>query len=105
MYKKFTVFFIVCIFLMGCTDSGSTKKTLSEIYPEPWKDDFNVGITRALAKNKVSGCGQYKYRTSLKSEREHLVRCSHDGINWSTYIVWVGIDEVMGPYEPDPTMD
>ena len=81
--------------------------SLSERYPGPWRDDFNTGISRALAKNKIRGCGEYKYRPSSNDHNEYLVRCTRDGVNWSSYIVWVGIDndKVMGPHKPDPSLD
>lgn len=77
---------------------------LSERYPAPWREDFHVGITKALALKAIRGCGQYKYRESSKDQNEFLVHCTGDGKSWTAYFVWPATEGVMGPYQPDPTL-
>jgi len=77
---------------------------LSERYPGPWREEFHVGITKALASKAIRGCGQYKYRESSKDRGEFLVHCTGDGKFWTAYFVWPNTEGVMGPYQPDPTL-
>ncbi|MCD4811339.1 hypothetical protein K8R14_01890 [bacterium] len=105
MNRKIVLFLLFGIFLMCCIGFAFADMSLSERYPGSWRDEFNTGISKALAKNKIRGCGEYKYRPSSKNHNEYLVRCTRDGVNWSSYIVWVGINKVMGPYKSDPSLD
>lgn len=73
----------------------------AEEWDGPWEEDFNVEISRALAQNNVSLCGEYKYKKSAKSSKEYIVHCTPDGTNWYAYIVWTGINKIMGPYQPE----
>lgn len=74
---------------------------LAERYPAPWREDFHVGITKALAAKGIRGCGQYKYRESSKDRNEFLVHCTGDGKFWTAYIVWPSTEGLMGPFTPD----
>ncbi|MFC1896572.1 hypothetical protein ACFL0Q_07950 [Thermodesulfobacteriota bacterium] len=105
MNRKLLLLFLLGVMSLCCFGSAIADLSISERYPGPWRHDFNSGISRALAKNNIRGCGEYKYRPSSTDDSEYLVRCTRDGINWSSYIVWVGIDEVMGPYAPDSSLD
>lgn len=80
------------------------EPSLGERYPAPWREDFNVDITKALVAKGITGCGEYKYRASTLDRNEYLVYCTHDGKNWTAYFVWPRIKEVMGPYAPDPSV-
>lgn len=93
-------FFVVYSVISVIMEPSNSKR-----YSGHWEKEIDAGISRVLVKNGVTGCGTYKYKTSIKSKREHLVRCSRDGINWKTYVVWVGTDEVIGPRETDPLLD
>jgi len=88
--------------LMGCGESQPLP--LAQRYPGPWHDDLHIGISRALVKNKIRGCGEYKYRPSIKDSGEYLVHCSADGARWSAYIVWEHSGAVTGPHAPDPSL-
>ena len=90
--------------ILLCTFAFATT-SLPEQYPGPWRTDFNPGIARALSKHQVSGCGEFKYKTNSQHLREYIVRCTCDGKIWWSYLVWVGIDKVSGPYPPDPQLD
>jgi len=108
--------FVAVVLAVGSIDSGgsgdssgskeASKRELSmaERYPGPWRTDFNLDITKALAQNNVRGCGEYKYRPSAVNRGEYLVNCTSDGRYWSSYLVWVPLNKVMGPYTPDPTL-
>ena len=81
------------------------SSSLNERYPAPWRDEFNMEITRALASSKIRGCGEYKYRESSRNKGEYLVYCTRDGSTWFAYIVWIYSKKVMGPYKPDASLD
>ena len=66
-------------------------------YPKPWIETFNIEISRALIKNKVSGCGQLKYREDRERSGEFLVYCTTDGHNYQSYLVWTNTGKVIGP--------
>jgi hypothetical protein len=78
--------------------------TLVERYPAPWREEFDVGITKTLISKGIRGCGQYKYRESSKDRNEYLVHCTGDGKLWVAYFVWSATERVMGPYSPDPSL-
>lgn len=106
---SFLVLLFAFIPLSSCGENNTSSTTneekerkFSERYTKEWSSSFNVGITRALAKNNIKGCGDYKYKRSIQNEGEYLVHCSVDGFNWTAYLVWVPIEKVMGPYKPDP---
>lgn len=73
--------------------------SLQERYPGPWRDDFNLPISKALAQNLIKGCGEFKYRPSSRNKGEFLVYCTRDGKNWVAYLVWAPIAKVNGPHE------
>ena len=104
MSKIFILFISVVIFLVFNPGLFFAKESMSEKYPGPWKSAFNIDITKALSKNKIRGCGEYKYRKSAKFSNEYLVRCSSDSKKWSSYLVWPLINEVQGPFKPDPSL-
>ena len=58
----FLVFLVVSIFFSSSTFADPL---LSERYPEPWKEDLNVEITKVLVTKKIKDCGEYKYRLEL----------------------------------------
>ncbi len=103
------ILFVLLVIFAGSPASGS--ETMAQMYPGGWHTDFHVGISRALAKNNIRGCGEFKYKPSADnvswdtSVGEFLVRCTADGKRWVAYLVWAGIDDVMGPYAPDRTMN
>ena len=71
MNRRFFLILLVVFFVCGSGVSFA-KESLSDKYPGPWKEDFNVGISKALAKNNIRGCGQYKYRKNSKFKGEYL---------------------------------
>lgn len=96
----------LCIYtaLILVAESAFADLPLSERYPGPWKEDFNVDITKALVAKGIKECGEYKYRPSALDRDEYLVHCTRDGKRWSAYLVWPKIKEIMGPYAPDPSV-
>ncbi|HET7300225.1 MAG TPA: hypothetical protein VFJ01_06180, partial [Oleiagrimonas sp.] len=42
------------------------------------------------------------YKPSRKYSSEYLVYCSMDDGVWHVYLVWTGINKLMGPYPADP---
>lgn len=80
----------------GKTDRPSPPKTEAEMYPGNWKETFSTDLSIALARNKISGCGQFEYKSARDGE-EYLVACTRDGERWTGYIVFPRIEKVVGP--------
>lgn len=99
--KHFTHALVLIGFLAAASCGKSRDIPLSERYPGPWREDFNMGITKALASKEVRGCGQYKYRESRNDRGEYLVYCTRDGNNWTAYLVWENTGDVTGPHTSD----
>ena len=95
--KNIVLVAIILAFFTGCGQDMS----LEEEWSGPWKEDVNIGITKALIKNKVTLCGEYKYKHSKKSSSEYIVHCTPDGKNWYAYIVWTGTEKIIGPHKPE----
>lgn len=87
------------------SSSSRTGGGVASKYESTWRTDFNLDITKALAAKDIAGCGEYKYKASLEQRREYIVYCTADGENWTAYLVWTGINEVMGPYPPDSSLE
>ena len=102
--KKINLIFALML-IFTFSDSSAYSESLAEMYPGPWHHEFNLGITKALAKKQISGCGEYKYRTHKSSSNEYLVYCTRDGSHWTAYLVWDLIGKVMGPYQTDPSVE
>jgi hypothetical protein len=69
-------------------------------YVNTWSREINRDIIKTLIAHNITGCGELKYKESLKDRGEYLVHCSADGENWSEYIVWVRTGKILGPYKP-----
>ncbi|MCR6654676.1 MAG: hypothetical protein NVV63_02445 [Opitutus sp.] len=74
-------------------------------FERTWRTDFHFGISKALAANHVSGCGELKYKQRADGSSEFVVYCTRDGHVWQSYLVWPSIQKVMGPYPPDPSLE
>ena len=87
--------FAVLLSLVGC----GKAPTLQESYSGPWVNPTSdVMIT--LAKNHVSGCGEFYQKVSKTSQGEYAVACTHNPagqLEWNLYLVWPAINEVTGP--------
>ena len=92
MKTKIYLLSILIFVLYGC--SKPADMPLNELYPDPWREDFDMGISKTFIKNNINGCGQYKYRESIKDKGVYLVYCTNDGTNWNGYIVRPNIGEV-----------
>lgn len=103
MHKFILMVIVVAMFTFNIPSARS--EGLAEMYPGPWQDDFNMSITKALSKNRITGCGEYKYRAHKSSSNEYLVYCTRDGNHWTAYLVWDLIGKVMGPYKTDPSIE
>ena len=77
-----------------------SARSVTNPYEADWQEGFNVGISRALAKNEIEFCGQYKYKRATQRRGEYLVYCSPDSQVWLAYLVWEFSEKVMGPYPP-----
>jgi hypothetical protein len=81
------------------------EETKKERWPGPWQRGNNKEISTTLTENKVLLCKEYKYKVPAKTGEAHLVRCTPDYKEWSTYMVWIQLNKVLGPYKTDPVMD
>lgn len=50
---------------------------------EDWRQDFNLDVSKALAKAGVGDCGQYEWRP--EEGGGFVVRGTRDGKKWSLY--------------------
>ena len=66
---------------------GANEAPVPADFPPPWISAFNLRISRALVQMKLRGCGQYRYRESLKQPGDFLVECNPDGRTWHRYRV------------------
>jgi hypothetical protein len=76
------------------------KETPMEYEPS-WSSsdmDKDYKIARALTRNSVRGCGEYRFKREVKLGR-YWVQCSMDERNWENYIVWPSIEKVDGPVD------
>lgn len=96
--------FAAAAIFVGLSGCDQREIPLNERYPAPWREEFHVGITKALASKSIRGCGQYKYRESSKNRNEFLVYCTGDGSTWTAYLVWPSTGGIIGPNVPDPTL-
>lgn len=97
------VFGIVLSVLIGfslsaCGEKERPKppKTEAEMYPGKWQESVAPDLSIALARNKISGCGQFEHRRARGGD-EYLVACTRDGERWTGYIVFPRIEKVVGP--------
>ena len=89
------------LFFSACNN----KETKKERWPGAWQMDNNKEISTTLTENKVLLCKEYRYKVPAKTGEAHLVRCTPDYKEWSTYMVWIQLNKVLGPYKTDPKMD
>lgn len=80
----------------------SSSQELVGDYLGPWRSNAPSNIISTLVSNNVRGCGEFHFKASDRNSGEYLVYCTHDGRNWSAYIVWPNIDRISGPARPDP---
>jgi hypothetical protein len=109
--QYFGVVVVGAALLAGCSPNAPDM-TSSKRYPAPWHDDANLEISRTLAWNQISGCGEFHYRPAYDNEThqglsgngEYLVYC-FDGTTTATYVVFTVPNEdgrIVGPAELPP---
>lgn len=64
------------------SDTGSDEGVKTLV----WSEEFNMGISQAIIKQGISGCGQYKW--AKVSGRQYEVSCTSDGRRWITHTVY-----------------
>jgi len=96
-----SVVFALAIFLAySFFDIGvASKKPSTTVEPAPslFTNKTNPEITRTLMIKNIQGCGFLKWAPNPGKSNEYTVKCSTDGENWFTYLVWPKINEVSGP--------
>jgi len=100
-----TLALVVSIIAASISACSTEDIPLADRYPAPWRTDFDLGISRAFVANNIRDCGEYRFRSSSVNSGEYLVRCTRDGANWSSYLVWVNLERVQGPFRPDSSLD
>lgn len=99
------IFFIIGI-ILNINNASKTKNIpLEDRYPSPWRLDFNLKLSKSLANNNITDCGEYKYRESKYDKGEYLVYCITKDGNYSAYIAWPEIGRVTGPHKADYSLD
>lgn len=90
---------ILTLFILGnlFSTKSTTQESMASKYPGPWRPEFNLNISKALAKHNASGCGEYWHRAAKDSSTEHLVYCTPTGATWTAYLVWESSGDVIGP--------
>ncbi len=78
-------------------DDGSLPATFVQSHPGAWKEVPDAEISAALAREKLAGCAQYRYRQRAGGLPEFVVQCTVDKANWVTYFVWPKAQTVKGP--------
>jgi|GEM_PF-4198377 len=78
-----------------------TESRAAAVSAGQWRDNVDVGISKALAKGGAKGCGEYRY-LSVDGNSEYLVEC-FDGHRKRYYQVWPKIESIVGPYDQPPT--
>jgi len=95
---QFCMILVSVFFLSACEPKKAEYETL-------WHDDVNAEIIITLAKNKIRGCGHFKYKANVNSKGDYIVYCTRDNISWTAYIVFTYSQKVLGPYSPSPEFD
>jgi len=54
----------------------------------------NSDISRTLVTNNITGCGFLRWALNPGESSEYTVKCSMDGENWTTYIVYPKVNSV-----------
>lgn len=88
------------VLIVGCSDKDPRSSWRAYPYLGEWQQESRFEIAKALVQGGVRGCGVFKYKPSVKDSGEYLVYCSRDGTDWRSYIVWSGINKVIGPNPP-----
>lgn len=72
------------------------RKSLTLGHGSQVGDEFG-GIASALMQNSIHGCGEFYYRLANgeSSSGEALVYCTGDGQNWTHYLVFYRVGNVV----------
>jgi hypothetical protein len=74
----------------------------SERYPGPWQE-LDPYVSQTMAKNverfgQLCGSAYMRPAFNKPGERgEYLVYCTHDRSEWWAFLIFVGMNEVVGP--------
>jgi hypothetical protein len=93
------VFALAAFLVYSFMDVGIVKKPKESVEPpeSAFTNATNQEITRTLMVKNIQGCGFLKWAPTPGTTSEFTVKCSRDGENWFTYLVWPKINEVTGP--------
>ena len=107
--------FLIVLLQASCgnQDYSTATPALQQdiLYPEPWLSDGEEfgSIASALMQNSIQDCGEFYYRLANgeASSGEALVYCTRDGQNWTHYLVFYRVGNIVPtgavPGVPMPT--
>lgn len=91
----FIALFLVFLF-KACTSTPTSKQNT----PAATTDNIQYEIAKAFADEKMSGCGEFTWTANPGQNHEYTVRCSSDGLNWTTYTVWTKTGRIVSGTVP-----
>jgi hypothetical protein len=102
---KYILFVVLILVIVGIfnRNTGNTNKTnaqeIQHGYSQAWQSPSTKQVSeigRILAKNNISGCGEFYVKTKSGSDSELAVACTADGKSFSYYLVWLHSEGVTG---------
>lgn len=100
---KYILFVVVILVIVGIfnRNTGKTVKTngqeINDGYSLSWQSPSTEQVSqigRILAKNNISGCGEFYVKTKTGSDSELAVACTADGESFHYYLVWLASEAV-----------
>lgn len=92
VFRMIGLVILLYLISQSCTP---TKTTKNEIATNP-----EIEISKVLASNGITGCGEFNYSLNSGQNSEYTVTCTWDGQNWKTYTVWTKINRVASGATP-----
>lgn len=77
----------------------TTEQKMDALDSQPWTDQFNPDLTRALALNKIQGCGDLRFKAMPGGSNEYVVACTNEQGERTGYLVWPNTNRVLGPID------
>lgn len=83
---------LISLALFGCAEPTPIGEEFSGNWRQP-----SSQVMGALAKARISGCGEFYQKPSTVDQNSYVVACTRDRKKWVGYMVWPNIDSVLGP--------
>ena len=83
----------------------TAKAPVGNDFEANWRRATNTDLARTLASAEVDDCPVMAYRQHKTAQGQFLVWCSNNGgRRWIAWVVWPGLQKVIGPFPPDPLL-